>query len=559
MSTHCFKSLVASCVVLFFLGGAACTSPASPESAPEKEEVGKAPAKEPVAARDSAPAAAAAVAESPQGAKEAESKPVPAVPASPPLSPECNTLLEQIRALDKAVPFVFDRVKDQNQLNQDMVQAIEACRRFIKACPGAEASCEVSSILCRLLFERNLWYRKELEEQKLQKPQLEERMKAYFEEIMSTAQGAGEACPSGSRARHMALWVLMEAASTNEQNDKALEVGLKLLADNPEDDIRTGAIEIVGWSYYALKRYEDSVKYLREAASKYSSDEYYVVYNIRLHEAMNAAGDLEGMEELMHLIRAEYPTRVPSVKDELLRSQYDQWYHRSLFELGFVRMALGDKDGAEQYFNQYIAEVDNLADQLKGEGKQIDSVLPVIRDFRARTLLNYLGSFYGKVPSVDFDLQDMWATQKTVTLKESRGKVVAVLFRRPGDRRAQGFLQALDRLVKEREKEGLVGLTLAFIVEKRTPDGDAIKIQNMIDDLKKQGVSLPAGFDPDSERQSIFRGTFATLGTASFAVFNRKGESAWFLQDPKEIDSRLAARVIDRLLKEGGAAAPEKK
>jgi len=272
--------------------------------------------------------------------------------------------------------------------------------------------------------------------------------------------------------------------------------------------------------------------------------------DIRQFEAMYAAGDLEGIEKLMQWIRDEYPKRIASVKDSLARSQYDQWYHRALFEIGLARLALCDRDGAEQSFKQYVTEVDNLEAKLEAEGRQIDSVLPVIRDFRARPLLKYIHEFYGKVPSVDFDLQDMWATGNKVTLKESRGKVVAVVFRRPGDRRSQGFLQAIDKLVKEREKEGLVGLTVGFLSGKRTPEGDAIKIRDHAAELASLDVSLPAGFDPDSEKQSIFRGTFATVGTASFAVFNRKGEHAWFLQDPRDVDSKVAGRVIDRLLKE---------
>src|SRR5512139_3551670 len=142
MSSHCLKTLVASCVVLLFLGGAACTSPATQESAPEKVEARKAPEAPSVAPSEGSPAPVVTAEtpkapEIPQEAKEVEPKPAPAVKEAPPptpLSPECSALLEQIRGLDKHVAFVFDRVKDQNQLNQDMVKATEACRRFISEC-----------------------------------------------------------------------------------------------------------------------------------------------------------------------------------------------------------------------------------------------------------------------------------------------------------------------------------------------------------------------------------------------------------------------------------------
>ncbi len=68
-------------------------------------------------------------------------------------------------------------------------------------------------------------------------------------------------------------------------------------------------------------------------------------------------------------------------------------------------------------------------------------------------------------------------------------------------------------------------------------------------DLKALGVSLPAGYDPD-RKHSIYQAVGATVGTPSFVVLNRKGEMAWYLQDPRDLDRKLMRRVIERLLAE---------
>jgi hypothetical protein len=197
-----------------------------------------------------------------------------------------------------------------------------------------------------------------------------------------------------------------------------------------------------------------------------------------------------------------------------------------------------------------VAEVDSLEAKALSEGKKIDNVLLIYRDFRAKHLLAFLADYLGKPPAHDFEFDDMWATSAKASLKESKGKVVAAVMRRPGDTRAASFLQAIDRLVKTRGGEGLVGINFYFLSGKPNPEADAVSIQSMIDDLAQLGVSLPSGYDPDREGQKTFQGLYGTLGTASFALVNRKGELAWWLADPRDMDRKLAEAVILRLLAE---------
>jgi len=468
-----------------------------------------------------------------------------------PLTPECQKLLGEIEALDKTIPMIFvDLKRSPDEINKDMIRLADLCRRFLKDCPGTEATCEVKSVLVRMLMGRNARYAEELREKGLSAAEVRQNLADYQAEIIDLGSAAAADCAKGSRYRLVAMLMLMEAYSKVARHKDCRDIAARLLEEDPPYDIRTGTIDTLALSLLSEGKYEDAVKYSREIINKYSDDPDYVVYNIRLFDALTGTGDLQGMEELMHLLRVEYPQRIGAVKDDILKAQYKQWYHLALFWLGFIHMASGDTAGAKQYFDEFVAEVQSLRAELTAKGEAIDPVLDIVQRFRAEHLLEFLTGYQGKVPQVDFDLDDMWATAKKVNLRDSRGKVVVVVFRRPEDKRSARFLQEIDRFVKAREKDGLVGVTIGFLSGRRTSEQDATLIQKSLDDLSDLGVSLPAGFDPDQEHQKIVRGLFGTVGTASCAVINRKGELTWWLADARDMDSKLAEKVIDRLLKE---------
>ena len=76
------------------------------------------------------------------------------------------------------------------------------------------------------------------------------------------------------------------------------------------------------------------------------------------------------------------------------------------------------------------------------------------------------------------------------------------------------------------------------------------KLQRMRDELEQLGARIPGGFDPDRKKQSFFRATHGTVGTASCVVIDREGEMAYFMADPRDMDRQILRRVVERLLKE---------
>jgi len=519
-----------------------------------------------------------------------------------PLEPECMLLYTRIQGLDAGIPFVFrDLQKTLEETNADVKSTIELSRKFLADCPDTPATCSVNAILARHLMVRNARYREELENERrkellglgLSSEQITEAwpdiktgidaiMEGYLTEIENLCRSVVTECPMGSsnrpsNARHVALRVLMDIHNKRYDYAMVRRIGKQILQEHPRIEAVSAIHTTIAESYLHEERFEEAAAYLSEVVAERNADPEYVIYNNHYFDALNGMGAIDEMEELAHLMRAEYPTRMSGISSNFLMGQYETWYYNSLFWIGFTRFAQGDPAGALKAFEESAKEVDALASKLEAEGKSLGKVIEIYRVLRTEDMLQYLKTEHGKVPAVDFDLSrksvsavpvtaapppsdstaggdtgtELWATKEKVTLEESRGKVVLVVFRRTRDARSSRFLQKMDELVKERAKDGLVGITLGFLVGNGSAADDALALDDMRKELEELGVThMAAGYDPDRQRQTLFRKLHATVGTASFLVFNKKGEHAWYLADPRSMDSTLAKRVIERLLEE---------
>jgi tetratricopeptide (TPR) repeat protein len=406
-------------------------------------------------------------------------------------------------------------------------------------------------------------------------------MESYFGEVESLCRGVLTECGKGtaerpSNARHVAMRVLMEIHSKRYDYAQVRRIGKQLLEEYPRAEAISAIHTAIAESYLHEERFADAVEYLREVIAQRYSDPEYVIYNNHYFDALNGIGDIDEMEELAHLMRAEYPTRMSGISSDFLLGQYETWYYNAFFWIGFTRLAQGDPAGALEAFEGSANEVDALASKLAAEGKSLNKVVEIYRVMRTADLIEYLKNEFGKVPTrkvasapvtaspplgdstgagdviepVDFDAT-LWATQAKATLEASRGKVVMVVFRRTRDARSSRFLQKMDEFAAEKAKDGVVGLTLGFLVGNGSASDDAMALDDMRKELGELGVThMAAGYDPDRQRQSLFRSLHATVCTASFLVFNKKGEHAWYLADPRSMDVALAKRVIERILAE---------
>ena len=182
-------------------------------------------------------------------------------------------------------------------------------------------------------------------------------------------------------------------------------------------------------------------------------------------------------------------------------------------------------------------------------------MLVIFRNLRARDILNWIDAHYGKVPAIDLDPGILWATDQHLSLAGSRGKVVAILFGKAGDRRSYPFLRRLDSFWKSERKNGL---ELALVGLAGSTPSTAEQLDRMRQFLKGDGLEMPAGLDPSGMKFELYKALGAMQGwTASLVVFDRAGRAAWYLVDPTAKNAGMACAVISRLLaEEPGKTAP---
>lgn len=532
--------------------------------------------------RQEAPAIPAAAAVVPQasdpkvesnGGEPVSAEPSPERPAPPPSStttsdsvltvqpeksfvpptPDSLATLLKIRGLDRAVPRgVYFGVKRPNdEIHKNILAAIDACRRYIAEYVGTEPWCEVKGVLARMELARVPLLVETLQKQGVSKEEAESKYEEHLKDVIKLAEAAAAECPPASRGRGDALHALVYFCERVDDSEKLRDTAALLLKEYPEVEARPYVHLAVGRSYLYTQRYAEAQKYLEEVIAAHSDDPEYVLYNEMLHDALTATGDLASLEDLAELRLAEYPTRIPDLpEDHYLRGQYEQQLCIAPFWRGFVRMARGDNAGAREAFQDHVRQSVLRHEEFASHGHAVKQDLCYITvEHRTKRLLDFLDNYLGKVPRIDLSLGDLWATPRQLTLRESRGKVVALVFRMPGNVRAEKFLQHIDGLAKK-HKDDLVAVTLGYRAGKPNSTEDRVLLQKMRDDLKRLQVDMPAGFDPDRQNQSIFVELHAIVGTPSFVLINRKGELAWFLADPRELDRAIATQAIERLLAE---------
>ena len=475
------------------------------------------------------------------------------------LTPECNALLAKARRLREGIPRVFLAMKRKAaDINRDMIECISVCESYLNSCAGTTLDCEVKGLLARVLLGRYERHRQELrnefkdeqlpdEELKIA---LDAQMTEYRKRIRELAEAAAKCSSSKSPYKAEALRVLVDV-SQRERDFEQLRAGADLLLDEfPDYDLRSTVIFSKGRSFIAQGDYQGAVDYMRQVIDERSEDDEYIMYNIVLFEGLSGAGNLEGVEELMETILVQYPVRLPKVKKDYLRGQYEQWLNVAKFWIGFARYGLGDLDGARQAFEEHRAQGESLRAKLAERGQKLDPVVEITLEYRTKDLLLFLEEFQGNVPEVDMEFGSHWATVETMTLAEARGNVVIIVFRRPGDRRSASFLQEAAKLVDESGRDGLNAVTVGYLLGNPDAAADAEKLHRMREDLKQLGIQLPAGYDPDRQRQSFFRAVHGTVGTASCVILDRNGGLAYFMADPRDMDRQVLRRVVGRLLKE---------
>lgn len=256
----------------------------------------------------------------------------------------------------------------------------------------------------------------------------------------------------------------------------------------------------------------------------------------------HSRGNLDDMLACLRLVETMESLLLGAANPIVLSApEYEHVFLTNGFWLGYTLFSLGDFDGARAALRDYIARIDGL----ERERGSLSGLLQVYRDARAKDVLEFLETRAGKPAPEDLDLGDSWVTGERLRLADCRGKVVALLFRGAEDQRSGAFLGPLSGLCAKRSDLRIA--TVAFYGSDSTPAEQAARLK---EDLESLGYDGPAGFDPDADRQRIFRTFQVGVGSATFVIVNKRGEIAWYMPDPRGIDVRFAETLLLRLAAE---------
>ncbi len=487
---------------------------------------------------------------------------------APELSTECQEAYDQLQKLRSGIPYVFSDLKRKpDEIDADLQRSIQLAEKFLADCGDNAYSPGVKILLSRHLSSRykrqEALYKTNLTKQtglkKLNRnqraqiaAQVKALMTAYLERIEELGQSGLAASKPGTKEHCEGLSVLADLSFNYLRDHKSHRtLAGQYLAAGCEDLLKGNQDYHynICMSYLRDNQFVEARDYIQKVLKDRSDRHQYVIYNICLFEALYALGEMEELEELMVRIKTEYAERL---KDNTLPksmwAQYSQWSMISDFWIGFATYALGDLDSARAGFQGYINKVDQLDQELKQVGKELPSVVRIYRDFRARDYSKYIEEFHGELPAVEFDAGVEWLTGRPLSFAKVReeGKVLAIIFRQAKNLRALPFLKLLDTLQKQ-NPEKFVAATLSFMPRGLTAEARQQRRDNLRQELQDNELGVSAGFDV-SDKHQVFRGLHATVGSASFLIFDSQGRAAWYHVDPTARDLNTLQRIADRLL-----------
>jgi tetratricopeptide (TPR) repeat protein len=519
-------------------------------------------------------------------APAAPSSPLPAEPSPSVTSPSvtstaapgCEDLYQKIRKFHDTFPVEFGSIRGEeaDKLAAETEKTVVDCARFELECAGpspasapqdepkeakpaadktgpapaapagkSPKACEVTFVHSKLLYllserQRYKWML-ELKEKGVQNlsAQLLSLTKSYMDEVRRLARSAYECLPKDHPFHARSLQLLGQASADGQDPKKAREAYEALIVEEPKyEDIAKIRLALAR-ACLDMEDFDRGIDVVNQALKDhYTSDQYPYFVEV-LWKLYHTKGDLDGMEKVTRLVDTVYPLKLSNLDlGRPERENYERFLGFNGFRKGYTLFGKGDFVGARSAFSTNIEELDAAEAALEKKGQQLKPELKIYRQ-RSRDNLTFLDKLAGLPPTLDFDLDGAWGTQKKVTLAEARNKVVAIVFRGVGDERSSGFLGPVSQFCARQPD-----MEMVVVSYQRSGENIEKQLDSLREDLSKLGFEGAAGYDPDGDGKKLFRAYQANVGSATFLVANRQGEIVWFMQDPRGVDTRFAEAIL---------------
>ena len=363
---------------------------------------------------------------------------------------------------------------------------------------------------------------------------VEERHRAYLAGIVERCDSALALLEPGDGSRLDGIRIIGQASAAARDDSRARDAYELFLGefDLVEGRDPAEAAEVTGWLgtvYQRLELFDEGIALLEDALKRYEKTPSAPRFLETLWTLQLARGDIEAMARTSRRAIEEVPRRLEELKLSPRKSVvYEGHVVFHLFRLAQAELALGNAGRAESLLREHLAAVER-AEKAGGA----PAAWRVHRDL-AVALLGFVRESAGR-PAPPLDLESGWLDGEPWSLARGRGKVLAILFRLPGNDRSALFLERLNARIASRDDVEIVVVSLLM-------EGDSVA--EMREELAALGFRGRAVAVRD---RAVFDAFGAWVGTATFQLVDRDGNLQWFQLDPRAIDVRFSTAIIDRL------------
>jgi tetratricopeptide (TPR) repeat protein len=474
---------------------------------------------------------------------------------APPLSADaakrCDATWKRIQDFYQALPKDLTGITSSaaDQLSLETEKTLIVCGQYLAECEGHASYHEGEYVTAKLLFLLSGRRRAEWIAVGGKRPDAQEwiqgKVSAYMADVEKLARQAFEHLPADNPLRPRAIEIVGQSCAEADKFEEARKAYEKFLELFPKDSEADRITLALGRAFYDMNKFDEGIKVIKAGIEKYYSSQQFPFFGEIHWKLVHAKGDLSGMAECVKRIETVYPLKLKGTS--LMpqeRENYERFYDFNGFRKGYTLFAQGDFAGAREAFKEHIRYLDSKEEALRKENKDLKPEVRIYRD-RSVLCLKVVDELAGLPAPADFDLGTAWVTQKKVRADQSRGKVVALVFRGVNDDRSAAFIGPVSQFVARRPEADMVCVSYRK---------SGLNLGQQMDDLKEElgrlGYDGAAGFDPDDTQKTIFRRYLANVGSATFIILNRRGELVWYMQDPRGVDVQFAEALIERVSKQ---------
>jgi len=470
--------------------------------------------------------------------------------ANPAPNEVCEKSLKNAQKIYASIPKVMAGIS--NQRAEDLAKSVETAirdvDRFLTTCAGHQAMGDMHFYKAKFLHLMSTRYRYQVLNNlpKLQGRAklgaLERAMEPFHKTVFTHADAAYKLLQKGSKLRPEALeiraWAYLKLKDFRNAKKDYSEFLEKFPKSPRAGDVTSG----LGRCFIELGLFDEGVHTIDKALTNpdLMKTASYPHLGDLLWKLNEAKGHFAGMEKAAEKVLSLFPFRMKSRNLEArTREAFDRTIDVAGFRRAYMRFVQGDFENAKRLFDEHIDSINAKEKVLQKQGKQLKPVTNIYRE-RSRKSLEFIENFAGKEAPIDFDLQDRWITATKPTIKNSKGKVLGVIFRSPGDPRSTIFVDKIDEFCTQEENIDFLVVSFLHATKKNVDE----QMDKLRDELRDMGFQSSAGFDPDLRTKNIFRTYGAYVGSATFMIIDQNGHPVWFQQDPRTIDANFAANAL---------------